>query len=125
MPDKPEPVPQTRNSDPATRWVIIRIQLVLRLIFDGRVKALFKLFPILGVFLLFAPLFGSILLRIGAFLLAMVLFVEASPPKVVREHLEDLYHPIGAKLEQPGDEEDQVIDAEFREIPPEDKKGRS
>jgi Skp family chaperone for outer membrane proteins len=121
MSQKTTPDPQPNQQDKITRWVTTRIQLVLRLMFDGRVKPLFKLFPILGVLLLFTPFLGGFLARIGAFLVAMVLFVEASPPKVVREQLDDLYQPIGEKKNNKTTEVDEIIDAVFREIDEEDK----
>jgi hypothetical protein len=116
MSQKIDPVHQPNLQDRIIRWVITRVQLILRLLFDSRVKALFKLFPILGVALLFTPLLGGFPARIGAFLVTMVLFVEASPPKVVREILEDLYQPIGEKNLKHKSEVDEIIDAVFRDI---------
>ncbi len=121
MSQKTPPISAPSQPNRIGHWIFIRVQLVLRLLFDSRVKPLFKLFPILGIFLLFAPLLGGILGRVGAFLLAMVLFVEASPPKVVREHLEDMYRPIGEKSVDPTADQDVIIDAEFHEIKDETK----
>ncbi len=116
MSQKIDPVPQPNTQDKIIRWVITRAQLILRLLFDNRVKVLYKLLPLVGVALLFTPLLGGFLARIGAFLVTMVLFVEASPPKVVREHLEDLYQPIGEKNLKNKSEVDEIIDAVFRDI---------
>ncbi len=126
MSQNPQPVPQPHQQTGLFRWVWNRVQLVLRLLFDERVKPYNKLLPVLGTVFLFVPLLGGFLARAGAFLVMMFLFVESSPHPVVREHLEDIYRPLGEERLEKKPKEDVVIDAVAYEVDEEnraDKKG--
>jgi hypothetical protein len=95
------------------RGVWLRIRLVLRLMGDRRVPFLLKLLPVAsGLYLLFpdllpTPIDDAVVLGIGGYM-----FVELSPPHVVKEHMDALTS---------------VVDGEWREVPegekpPEEKK---
>ena len=124
MSQNSQPVSQPNKQGGLLRWIGSRIQLVLRLLFDERVKSFNKLLPVLGITFLFVPLLGGFLARAGAFLVMMFLFVESCPPPVVREHLEDIYRPIGEGAPAKKKEEGEVIDAVAYEVHEDDRPGK-
>ena len=105
------------------RNFVLRIKLVLRLLGDRRVSAWLKVLPIASVAYLFSPLGipeDFALPVIGVLDDATVLwilnylFIELSPPNVVKEHMSELT----SNLE---DDSDDVVDAEATDVDKEPK----
>ncbi len=112
------------------RELINRSLLTWRLFWDRRVGFLPKLIPLLGIAYLVSPvdllpeapflaIIGPLayLDDVGLILLALNLFVQASPPDIVREHLREL----GGRQIGPGgyyedDEEVDVVEGSVEEI---------
>jgi uncharacterized membrane protein YkvA (DUF1232 family) len=112
------------------RELINRSILTWRLFWDRRVGFWPKLIPLLGLAYLVSPVdllaeapfiavIGPLayLDDVGLILLALNLFVQASPPDIVREHLREL----GARSIGPGGyyedgEEDDVVEGSVEEI---------
>jgi uncharacterized membrane protein YkvA (DUF1232 family) len=112
------------------RELINRSILTWRLFWDRRVGFWPKLIPLLGLAYLVSPVdllaeapfiavIGPLayLDDVGLILLALNLFVQASPPDIVREHLREL----GARGIGPGGyyedgEEDDVVEGSVEEI---------
>jgi uncharacterized membrane protein YkvA (DUF1232 family) len=104
------------------RTLYQRSILTWRLFWDGRVSFWPKLIPLAALAYLLLPidiapevLMGllaplGLLDDIGIILLALNLFVELSPPDVVREHLKELGAKLPPRLQEKGDEED-VVDS--------------
>lgn len=98
----------------------MQIKLVLRLLGDPRVSPFVKLIPI-GSLLYFlipdiapGPIDDAAIIGLGLYL-----FVELCPPDVVEEHKAELQRTIPGEWSDPqGDsQEEEVIEAEFREEP--------
>jgi len=95
--------------------------LTWRLFWDGRVSFWPKLIPLAALTYLLLPidiapeaLMGllaplGLLDDVGIILLALNLFVEVSPPDVVREHLKELGAKLPSRLQEKGDED--VVDS--------------
>jgi uncharacterized membrane protein YkvA (DUF1232 family) len=113
------------------RELINRSILTWRLFWDRRVGFLPKLIPLLGIAYLVSPidllaevpLFGIIgplayLDDVGLILLALNLFVQASPPDIVREHLRELgARHIGAGDYYADDEEEgEIVEGTVEEV---------
>jgi len=103
------------------RDIIIRLKLVLRLMADRRVSFLLKALPIASLVYLFSPVdlaSGVVLPVIGALDdaailgLGFYLFVELSPPDVVKEHLKNLSSNLDSAPAA-----DEVVDAEATDVP--------
>ena len=93
--------------------IIDRARLILRLMLDKRVNPFLKLIPIFGIIYVISPFdFPGPLDDIAVFTLALVIFVEACPKSVVKEHLAQI-HPQG--MEDNSTNED-VIDVEFKNV---------
>ena len=107
--------------------LMIRIKLVIRLMGDSRVNALYKALPVASLVYLilatdlmpFLPIDDALVIW-----LATYLFVELAPPDVVQEHLDELRRivPIEwvdsqtpAEGASPSGEDD-IVDAEFKEV---------
>jgi hypothetical protein len=98
-----------------------RVRLILRLIRDRRVSFLVKLLPIGSFFYLIVypdlapgPIDDAAIIWLG-----MYAFVELCPPEVVEEHMAALDRHAGKREETSGSfssTEDDVIDAEFRDV---------
>jgi hypothetical protein len=93
-----------------------RVKLVVRLLRDRRVNPLLKLLPIGSlIYLIFpdllpGPIDDAIVLWLGTFL-----FVELCPAEVVQEHLEAINRVIQGEWHDPLHNDEEIIDAEFRE----------
>jgi hypothetical protein len=107
--------------------ILTRGKLVLRLMGDRRVNPFIKIIPVGTILYLVVPdlLPGPIddLTIIG---LGCYLFVELCPPDVVHEHMQNLQSVISgswtaaagaAGAEQKDSAAEEVVDAEFREVP--------
>jgi uncharacterized membrane protein YkvA (DUF1232 family) len=101
--------------------VFKQVRLAWRLYKDGRVPGWVKLIPMAGLLYLLSPidLLPDLMLPglgevddIVMLLLALKLFVDLSPPGIVREHLNDLF---GATAETPRNEQP-YIDAPYRVV---------
>jgi uncharacterized membrane protein YkvA (DUF1232 family) len=91
--------PDLGESVSAVGGLLKQARLAWRLLRDGRVPGWAKLIPVAGVLYLLSPIDiipEAILPLVGEvddvvlLLLAMKLFIDLSPPGVVREHLRDL-----------------------------------
>jgi uncharacterized membrane protein YkvA (DUF1232 family) len=119
----PTPTPEERAG--LFRAIADRAQLVWKLFTDGRVNFFLKGLPLLAVVYMISPvdllpawLMGplaplGVADDLGVILLALNLFIELSPPDVVREHL----RLLGARIpdrwrDRPGDEGGDVIDGD-------------
>jgi len=107
--------------------LMIRIKLVIRLMGDSRVNLLYKTLPVASLVYLILPTDLMPFLPVDDALviwLATYLFVELAPPDVVQEHLDELRRvvPIGwvdvptPPPDAPSSGEDDIVDAEFKEI---------
>ena len=98
--------------------LVVRAKLILRLIRDPRVSTWAKLVPIGSFIYLLSPIDiimgvpGLDALDDAAILgLGYYFFIELCPPEVVAEHMKDL-----AGNMKPGDNDDDVVDAETSEV---------
>lgn len=114
-------IPSSQGS--TLRDLILRIKLILRLMGDPRVNPLLKLIPIASLIYLVMPVDlapGVAFPVIGALddaaivWLGAYLFIELCPPDVVQEHLRALQG-------KPSTDEE-IVDAEAVELPPEDEQ---
>ncbi len=90
--------------------VVKQARLAWRLLRDGRVPGWAKLIPVAGLLYLLSPIDlipEAVLPLVGEvddivlLLLAVKLFIDLSPPGVVREHLRDLFNmPDPARSDQ-------------------------
>jgi len=99
------------------RDFVTRLKLIARLMGDRRVNVFVKLLPLASLAYLFwpadvipvIPVIGALddaaILWIGS-----VLFVELSPPKVVKEHMDELASNMD------DDSSDDVVDAESSDV---------
>lgn len=98
-----------------------RIKLILRLIADPRVNIFLKLIPIAAFIYLIipapippdlipTPIDDALILWLGAYL-----FVELCPQEIVNEHMRQLNMEIPGKWRDAPDNEDDVIEAEWKE----------
>jgi uncharacterized membrane protein YkvA (DUF1232 family) len=97
----------------------LQAKLILRLMADRRINPFLKILPVASLIYLVSPLdlaFGP-LDDAAVVSLALYLFVELCPPNVVAEHrrLLSAELPVGGVTKPEGE----VVDAEFREVPPE------
>jgi uncharacterized membrane protein YkvA (DUF1232 family) len=99
--------------------IIKQIRLAWRLYQDGRVSGWVKLIPVAGLLYFLSPidLLPDLMLPglgevddIVLLLLALKMFVDFSPPGIVREHLQDLF---GTTKEAPRNDQ-QYIDVPYR-----------
>lgn len=102
----------------ALRALLDRGLLTWRLFWDGRVGLLPKLIPLAALVYIISPfdLISEVLVPvlgplvvvddIGLLIGALTLFIQASPPDVVREHLRTL----GARVTPPPEEDDDIVD---------------
>ena len=98
------------------------IKLILRLMGDRRVNPLLKILPIASLIylvipnpippdLLPTPIDDALLIWLGSYL-----FIELCPTDVVQEHMQALNMVVTGDLREPAEEDqDEIIDAEFRE----------
>ncbi len=100
------------------RDFIARLKLISRLMGDRRVSIFLKLLPLASLAYLIMPLdlaSGIALPIIGALddaailWIGSTLFVELSPPKVVKEHMDELASSMD-------DSSDDVVDAEATDV---------
>lgn len=101
--------------------ILLYMKLVMRLMGDNRVNPFLKLLPIGSlVYLLFpldvpGPIDDLAVVSMGVFI-----FIELCPPDVVEEHKQAIRGVFtntdkGGKAESPGYNQEDVIDAEYRE----------
>jgi uncharacterized membrane protein YkvA (DUF1232 family) len=103
--------PDLGNSASVVGGVVKQARLAWRLLRDSRVPGWVKLVPVAGILYLLSPidiLPEAILPVVGEvddivlLLMAVKLFVDLSPPGVVREHLRDILNvPKGNRSGQP------------------------
>jgi hypothetical protein len=98
-------------------------KLILRLMADKRVSPLVKLLPIgslvyfiVPVDLLIGPIDDAMVIWLGTYL-----FIELCPPEVVKEYRNELSGVVTSEWRDPEVEQDEVVDAEYREIREEEK----
>jgi uncharacterized membrane protein YkvA (DUF1232 family) len=133
MSERREPTPkptERRELSPDTideqvglfRTLYERTILTWRLLWDPRVGFWPKLIPILGLVYLISPVDLLPMLAVGPLgalddagvaLLVLNLFVQASPPDVVKEYLRDLR---GRAFEPDRGADQDVVDGEAREV---------
>ncbi len=93
-----------------------RVKLIFRLLADPRVNPILKLLPIGTLLYLLVPDLApgpfddALVIWIGG-----TLFVELCPPEVVEEHLNDLNRTIPGQWRDV-DDDDEVIDTEYRDL---------
>jgi hypothetical protein len=114
-----------QNNNPGGNFVSnlgVRIRLIGRLMLDRRVNFIVKLIPLASLAYLINPVdLPTPLDDIGVVWLGLTVFVELCPPEVVEEHLDALTRVVDVTGRDPADGENQVIDAEFRQVPPQEK----
>jgi uncharacterized membrane protein YkvA (DUF1232 family) len=100
-----------------------QVRLAWRLLNDGRVPGWVKLVPVAGLIYLISPidLIPDLMLPglgevddIVLLLLALKVFVDLSPPGIVREHLEDLFGAAKGARPNHQPSSSPVIDASYR-----------
>ena len=103
--------------------LIRQARLAWRLLNDGRVPGWVKLIPVAGLIYLISPidLIPDLMLPglgevddIVLLLLALKMFVDLSPPGIVREHLEDLFGVTKGARPDRGPSSGPTIDASYR-----------
>lgn len=110
----------TSSTQPGTlRTLYDRGIVAWRLFWDQRVSILPKLIPVAAIAYVLSPLdllpalaLGPVgtLDDVGIILLGFTLFIQASPPDIVREHLRELSQNRGAL---PAGEDADVVDGEI------------
>jgi len=102
----------------------VHLRLIGRLMLDRRVNFFLKLIPLASLAYLINPVdLPTPLDDIGVVWLGLTVFEELCPPAVVEEHLNNIKNVVnvsGRDPESPID--DQIIDAEFRKIPPDQEE---
>lgn len=99
------------------------LRLIGRLLRDHRVSFWLKFLPIGALiylvfpmdFLPIVPLDDALVVFLGGYL-----FIELCPPEVVQEHRDEIRQPLRENVAEKG-EQQEVVDAEFRELPSEDE----
>jgi len=103
--------------------LIRQARLAWRLLNDGRVPGWVKLVPVAGLLYLISPidLIPDLMLPglgevddIVLLLLALKMFVDLSPPSIVREHLEDLFGVAKGAHTDHKPSSGPIIDASYR-----------
>jgi hypothetical protein len=114
---KPIRVPDPKNGMVAN--LALQIRLLGRLMLDRRVNLFLKLIPLASLAYLINPVdLPTPLDDIGVLWLGITVFVELCPPEVVEEHINNLQRVVSGKSRNPSSQDqDQVIDAEFRRVP--------
>jgi uncharacterized membrane protein YkvA (DUF1232 family) len=111
--------------------LIQQARLAWRLLRDGRVPGWVKLIPVAGVLYLLSPidLIPDLALPglgevddVVLLLLALKMFVDMSPPGVVREHLDNLLGKQGQARD--GSTSEVYIDAPYRVLGDEDRQNK-
>jgi len=98
------------------RDFVTRLKLIARLMGDRRVNFFLKFLPLASVAYLFWPIDAIALPIIGVLddaailWIGTTLFVELSPPKVVKEHQDELASNMD------DDSSDEVVDAESSDV---------
>jgi uncharacterized membrane protein YkvA (DUF1232 family) len=110
--------------------LVKQARLAWRLLNDGRVPGWVKMIPVAGLVYFLSPidLIPDLMLPglgeiddVVILLLALKVFVDLSPPGIVREHLEDLW---GRRTRTPSDQppaDSNYIDAPYRVLDPDEK----
>jgi uncharacterized membrane protein YkvA (DUF1232 family) len=111
--------------------MIRQSRLVWRLWRDGRVPGWIKLIPFAGLVYLLSPidLIPDLMLPglgqlddLAIVLLAVKMFVDLSPPGIVREHLEEMLGRQGGSSGPDARTSEPYIDAPYRIIDPEQER---
>ena len=101
------------------RTLFERVSLTWRLFWDGRVSVVPKLIPVLAAVYAISPIdiVPALLLGpfaplgvvddVGIIILALNLFIQTSPPDIVREHLRELGAAFSPRLR---DDDDNVVE---------------
>jgi len=99
-----------------------RFKLIFRLMADKRVSPLVKLLPIGSLVyfivpdLVLGPIDDAVVLWLGTYL-----FVELCPPEVVKEHMNELTGIVTSDWRDPVADQDDIVDADYREIQEEEE----
>ena len=96
------------------------LRLIVRLLKDRRVNPILKVLPISALIYLLVPidffpinpLDDGLVLWLGA-----TLFIDLCPDDIVQEHRKALNQPL-AQADDMGKTSSEVIDAEYKEVPP-------
>jgi hypothetical protein len=98
--------------------ILVRGKLVLHLMADRRVNLFLKVLPVASVIYILNPIdIPGPFDDVAIFSLGLYAFVELCPPAIVQEHL-DLLHGINPDVTENNETENNVIDGEFKEVPP-------
>jgi len=117
---KPAQIPNSGGGGVSA--IAARFRLIGHLMLDRRVNFFLKLLPVASLAYLINPVdLPTPLDDMGVLWLGMTLFVELSPPEVVAEHLAAIRGVVDTTAHDPNSTSDQVIDAEFRRIPPDEE----
>jgi len=100
----------------------VRARLILRLMLDWRVNIFYKLIPIGAVIYVLVPYnIPGPFDDLAVFLFGMYIFVELCPQEIVKQHLDHI-HGI---TDPPPDQDDDIIDAEFRILDENEQPGKT
>jgi len=106
--------------------VSTRFKLIFRLMGDKRVSPLIKILPIGSLVyflvpdLVLGPLDDAVVIWLGTYV-----FVELCPQDVVKEHMDDLSGVITSGWQEPLQDAEEIVDAEFTEVRSDDIESRS
>jgi uncharacterized membrane protein YkvA (DUF1232 family) len=125
MPDKNDRYIEKSGKDDGQNFggLFNNLRLIIRLLKDRRINFLLKLLPIGALiylvvpidFLPINPLDDAMVLWLGG-----TLFIELCPDDIVAEHRRDLQRASGA-LDVVERTSSDVVDADYRDIPPSEK----
>ncbi len=111
--------PEVSKTANVTAGLLTQARLVWRLLRDSRVPAWAKLIPVAGLIYLISPidLIPDLMLPgvgeiddLAVLLIALKMFVEITPPRLVNEHLQNLLDRKGKRqVAEPGE----TIDASY------------
>ncbi len=95
--------------------IATHLKLVLKLMADPRVPFLLKLLPIGSLIylvipdIILGPIDDAAIIWVGTYL-----FIELCPPEIVKEHMDNLRRVVPGEWSDPLDDEDNIVDAEYR-----------
>jgi len=114
MSDKDNRKVTVSNSGGFFQDLAINIKLVLKLLVDSRVPFWLKIIPIGSLIyvlipdIILGPIDDAAILGLG-----MYLFIELCPEEIVREHMDKLTRVVPGEWNDPLDDEENIVDAEY------------
>lgn len=102
------------NSGGFFQDLAVNIKLVLKLLVDSRVPIWLKFLPIGSLLyvlipdIILGPIDDAAILGLG-----MYLFIELCPEAIVQEHLEKLTRVVPGEWNDPLEDEENIVDAEY------------